>query len=99
MAHTCCRCGQEIPEGGLFYHVKLSAVSGYDGVINPENEATLPGILNDIAHRSSADLENDVYFEREVILCAACRKTVIEDFCRLSGVHGGPDKNPKDFLH
>jgi hypothetical protein len=99
MAHTCRRCGQEIPEGGLFYHVKLSAVSGYDGVINPENEATLPGILTDIAHRSSTDLENDVYFEREAIVCAACRKAVIEDFCRQVGIHGGSDKNPKDLLH
>lgn len=99
MTHICGRCGQDIPEGGLFYHVKLSAISGYDGVINPENEAELPGILTDIAHRSSADLEDEVYFEREVILCAACRKAVIEDFSHPAGIGGSPDKGPNDLLH
>ena len=99
MGHICCRCNQEIPEGGLFYHVKLSAVSGYDGVINPEQEKTLSGVLTDIAHRSSEELENDVYFEREVILCAPCRRAVIEDFTRMTGIGGGGDKNSKDLLH
>jgi|GEM_PF-877643 len=99
MAHTCHRCGHEIPEGGLFYHVKLSVVSGYDGVINPEHEGELPGILTDIAHRSSEDLEQDVYFEREVILCNTCRKAIIEDFSRQMGITGVYENNSKNLLH
>jgi hypothetical protein len=99
MAHICCRCGREIPEGRLFYHVRLSAVSGYDGVIEAEDEEKLQAILDDIARRSPGDLEGDVYFEREVILCAACRKAVVEEFSRQTGIDGSPDKNPKDLLH
>jgi hypothetical protein len=99
MDHTCCRCGQEIPEGGLYYHAKLSVVSGFDGVIDPVYGGELSGILSEIAHRSLEDLEKDVYFEREIILCNVCRKGVIEDFSRQAGIGGGPDKNPGDFLH
>jgi hypothetical protein len=99
MTHSCRRCSQEIPEGGLFYHVKLSAVSGYDGVIDLEYETQVSQIMDDISGKSSEDLEKDVYFEQEVILCSACRQVVIETFCGQLGTDGSPDKNPGDLLH
>lgn len=99
MTHSCCRCSQEIPEGGLFYRVKLSAISGFDGVIDPGLEEEISRIVDDISMRSPEDLEKDVYFEQEVILCGACRKVVIEAFCGQLGIDGSPDKNPGDLLH
>ncbi|MBN2223169.1 MAG: hypothetical protein JW765_00685 [Deltaproteobacteria bacterium] len=99
MGHTCRRCSQEIPEGGLYYHVKLSAVSGYDGFIDLEHEAAVSAIADEISGKSSEALEEDVYFEREVILCSSCRKAVIETFCEQLRIDGGPDKAPGDLLH
>lgn len=99
MAHTCYRCGMEIPEGGVFYHVKLTAVSGFDGVIDPGHETKLPEIVAEVRQQSAGQLENGVYYEREVILCAVCRKAVIEDFSRSAGIGRDADKNPRNLLH
>jgi hypothetical protein len=99
MTHICRRCSHEIPEGGLYYHVKLSAVSGFDGLIDPAHELELSRLVDDISKLSSEDLEKDVYFEQEVILCAACRMVVIETFCEQLGIDGSRDKNPGDLLH
>lgn len=99
MALICRRCNYEIPEGGLYYHVKLSAVSGFDGLVDPAHELELSRIVDDISKLSSEDLEKDVYFEQEVILCAACRTVVIDTFCGQIGVAGSPDKDRGDLLH
>lgn len=79
--------------------MKLSAVSGYDGVIDPEHERELSRIVDEISIKSSEDLEKDVYFEQDVILCGACRKAVIEAFWGQLGIDGSPDKIPGDLLH
>ncbi len=99
MTHTCRRCNREIPQGGLFYHVKLSAVSGYDGVIDPEHGRDMSAIIDEISEKSSEELEGDVYFEQGAILCGACRKLIVETFCEQLGIDGGPDKGPGDLLH
>ena len=99
MAHICRRCSHEIPDGGLYYHVKLSAVSGFDGLIDPARELELSRIVDETSKLSSEDLEKDVYFEKEVILCAACRTSIIEAFCGQLGIDGSPDKIPGDLLH
>jgi hypothetical protein len=99
MAQSCRRCGREIPDGGLFYLVKLSAVSGYDNVIDPTQDAQDQRVLGKIAESSAEDLENDIYFEREVILCHACRTAVIELFIAEVGTEEGPDATRGNLLH
>ncbi len=99
MAHICQRCKKRIPEGGLFYHVKLSAVSGYDGVINAE-EKPLPELVRDIEGQSAKELEETVFFEQEMILCAGCRHEIIELFQReVRSVGKGGSVIPGNRLH
>ncbi len=99
MAHSCRRCNKKIPDGGLFYIVKLSAASGYDGVINRSLDVEETGVLDDITGRSPEDLEKDVYFERDVILCYTCRTAVIELFCGEVGTGGDLDASRNNLLH
>jgi hypothetical protein len=99
MAHSCRRCNKKIPDGGLFYVVKLSAASGYDGIINRSLDVEEAGVLDEIAGRSSEDLEKDVYFEREVILCHTCRTAVIDLFCGEVGTGGDSDAPRNNLLH
>lgn len=99
MGHTCCRCKLEIPPGGFFYRVKLSAVSGYDGVIDPDQPTDVSAALKEIAGKSAEELEREVYFEHEVILCGACRKRVLETFCKYGEISADSDRNDTEILH
>ena len=99
MAQYCQRCKREIPEGGLYYHVKLSAISGYDEVIDPGREEHQAALIDDIAGRPPEELEKDVYFEREVIVCYSCRTVLIELFSREAGANDEPAPPPDKLLH
>jgi hypothetical protein len=99
MAHNCGRCNRAIPDGGLFYRVRLSALSGYDGVIDATADFEESGILEEIAQRPPEDLERDIHFEQEVILCYACRTAVIDFFCGETGKRGGSDTSANNLLH
>ncbi len=99
MTNRCRRCGREIPQGVLFYHVKLMAVSGYDGIIDPDHEADVSAIIEEISERTPEELEKDVYFEQEAILCGPCRTAVVETFCGQLEIDGSHGKNRADLLH
>ena len=99
MDHICQRCEKSIPEGGLFYHVRLSAVSGYDGVINAEDKQ-MPELVGDIEGQSAKELEETVFFEQEMVLCAQCRHQVVELFQREArSARPGGSGVPGNRLH
>jgi hypothetical protein len=99
VAHTCGRCNRAIPDGGLFYRVTLSALSGYDGVIDPSADLSQSQILEEIAGKKPEDLEHDIHFEQEVILCYACRTAIIDLFRGEVGKRGGSDTTGNNLLH
>jgi hypothetical protein len=100
MAHVCQRCRTTIPEGGLFYRVRLSAVSGYDGVIEETEDRTVDELVKEALGKTEQELEEEVYFEQEVILCAGCRREIVASFKREVGTDGDASPPiPGDRLH
>jgi hypothetical protein len=78
MADTfCALCGQSFPEGGLKYIVRIKIMSDFDGVIPPSeedpSEETLR-LLKEIDDLDVQELEDDVYQELSVYMCAHCKK-------------------------
>jgi len=75
------------------------AVSGYDGIIGPDHEADVTAIIEEISERTPEELEKDVYFEQEAIVCGPCRTAVVETFCGQLEIDRSHGKNRGDLLH
>ncbi len=93
---VCRRCKKEIPPGGAFFNVILTVMSGFDGVLDPDGDQDINGILDQVEDREAEQLERGVYFEEEVVLCAVCKEEVTASFLNeLDGkslvYSGGPE--------
>jgi hypothetical protein len=100
MSYQCHRCKREIVEGGLYYHVILTVLSGFDGFLDMDGDSDREDLLDKIKDASSDELERGVYFEEEVVLCVLCKDEITNLF--LSAVDGSPpslDGDPKERLH
>ena len=78
MRFRCDRCGKEIPPGGSSYIVKITAISNFDGIIEPQSNKDLRTLLEEIKEEIKGLpeelIEEEVYKEREFILCPRCKE-------------------------
>ena len=97
--NICHRCSKAIEEGGLFYHVKLTAISGFDGIL-PDTNDSVSSVLEHIDDKNPRELEMDIYYEQEVLLCMECKEEVTEQFLTVVGLKGPIDPDgPGGRLH
>ena len=98
---VCRRCKKEIPPGGVFYNVILTVISGFDGILDPDGDQDIDGVLLDqIEDREAEQLEKSVYFEEEVVLCAVCKEEVTASFLNeLDGKSSVYSRGPEGRLH
>ncbi|OQX53015.1 MAG: hypothetical protein B5M53_07475 [Candidatus Cloacimonas sp. 4484_209] len=78
MRLRCDRCGKEIPPGGNSYIIKITAISNFDGIIEPQSNKDLKTLLKEIKEEIKGLpeelIEEEVYKEREFILCPRCKE-------------------------
>jgi hypothetical protein len=78
MGFTCYKCGTEIKPGTNSFVVKITAVSNFDGIIPPQKNKDLETLLKEIEEEIRGlpeDLiEEEIYKEREFILCPRCKE-------------------------
>lgn len=74
----CDRCGATLPDGALFYILKIALTQGFDGVIPDDGEADLDALARRIDEKTRGVperlLEEDVHQEMAFVLCPRCRE-------------------------
>lgn len=78
MSLRCFKCGQEIVPGGTSYIIRITAISNFDGIIEPQEHKDLKSFLKDIEEELKGlpeDLiEEEIFKEKEFILCPRCKE-------------------------
>lgn len=78
MASHCFKCGIEIQPGARSFVVKITAVSNFDGIIQPQKSKDLDALLKEIEEEIRGlpeDLiEEEIYKECEFLLCPRCKE-------------------------
>ncbi len=78
MSLTCFKCGTEIEPGSRSFVVKILAVSNFDGVIRPQKSKDLETLMKEIEEEirglPEELIEEEIYKEREFILCPRCKE-------------------------
>jgi len=74
----CSKCEKEIPPGESSYIIRITALSNFDGIINPAKNIDLKSLLKEIEEEIKGlpeDLiEEEIFKEREFILCPRCKE-------------------------
>lgn len=74
----CFKCGVEIVPGGSSFIIKITAMSNFDGIIEPQKNIDLEVLLKEIEDEIRGlpeDLiEEEIYKEKEFILCPRCKE-------------------------
>ena len=78
--YQCGRCDKKIPEGGLYYVFTIQSVSGFDGIVDINEDSDISCASFRIERTSALDLERDVFWEHKVVVCAPCRETLVSLF-------------------
>ena len=78
--YQCGRCDKKIPEGGLYYVFTIQSVSGFDGIVEINEDQNISRASFQIEHTSALDLERDVFWEHKVVVCSPCRETLVSLF-------------------
>lgn len=96
-----CRCCEAaISPGSLYYYVTLTVVSGFDGVVGGDDDFLIDSALEKIAERDERALNQEVFFEEDVLLCPSCKGKVITLFLQTAhGEHNDPSGNSEVGLH
>lgn len=84
---NCHLCGRKMKETEAFFHVVLQVTSGVNRSLEPlsplDEKDQIETLLNHIAERDSASLEDEVHLERKFRVCPLCRLRVLEQLhCR-----------------
>lgn len=78
MTLYCSKCGKEISPGGNSYIIRITAISNFDGIIEPQNHVDLKSLLKDIEEEVKnlpEDLiEEEVFKEKEFVMCPRCKE-------------------------
>jgi hypothetical protein len=78
MSSHCFKCGIEIKPGARSFVVKITAVSNFDGIIQPQKNKDLNELLREIEEEIRGlpeDLiEEEIFKEREFLLCYRCKE-------------------------
>jgi len=78
--YQCGRCDKKIPEGGLYYVFTIQSISGFDGIVEINEDKNISRASFQIEQTSAHDLERDVFWEHKVVVCAPCRETLVSLF-------------------
>lgn len=74
----CEKCGRALPQGSLFYHLNISLLQGFDGVIEETDGASLKDCIARINEQTAGVpeslLEEEVHREFSFILCVRCKE-------------------------
>lgn len=87
----CHCCGKPLPPGGSYFVLRVEISTGFDGCL-PEPaedpEELIRAALKELAKRTAAENEKDVFEEMLMVLCPACRLAVrkqLRDIDRFAG--------------
>ncbi|MGK7346274.1 MAG: hypothetical protein ACNS63_10765 [Candidatus Nitrospinota bacterium M3_3B_026] len=83
----CDRCGVMIAEGAIRYVVRLVVAADDGGVVSePITDMEMDEIIQRLEEADAAELERNVFEEREYILCPRCKREFLKNPLR-----GGPE--------
>ena len=81
MLLLCNKCGKQITPGETSYIIKITAISNFNGILEPEKQKDLKMLLKEIEDETKGlpeDLiEEEIYKEREFVLCPRCKETFL----------------------
>ena len=77
----CARCGKDLKPGELKFILRLSVTADFDGYLRESDTGGLDAeaLLQQLAERSSTEMEDEVSMERAFLLCPNCRTAVLAD--------------------
>jgi len=95
----CDRCGKMIKEGDIRYIVRLLVADDDGGVVSePITDEEISEIISKLNSMASGELEQQVYEEREYILCRKCKQTFLKS--PFGHSHDGPpDDEVRKTIH
>ena len=74
----CAKCGRTVPDGGLFYDLRITLDQGFDGVIAEDQIEDLPSLMLRLDEQTRGVperlLEEDVHKVMRYRLCPRCRE-------------------------
>lgn len=77
----CEKCNKALPQGSIYYRLKISLLQGFDGVIEDTDVPSLKDLIIKINEQTAGVpeslLEEEVHREFSFILCGRCK----EKFC------------------
>jgi hypothetical protein len=98
--YRCGRCDKRIPEGGLYYVFTIQSVSGFDGVVEINADENICRASSRIERAEAFDLERDVFWEHKVVVCAACKETLVSLFMsELMSRHDEESESSERNIH
>ncbi|MCK4576107.1 hypothetical protein KAU34_06845 [candidate division WOR-3 bacterium] len=78
MILQCYKCNNKISPGGSSFLIKITAISNFNGIIEPQKNIDIKTLLKEIEEEIRGlpeDLiEEEIYKEREFILCPRCKE-------------------------
>jgi hypothetical protein len=82
----CGICGKRLRKGGNNYRMKLEIISDFDGHLsvpydeNRKYEDEMKELIDKLGDIPAEELEEEVYYGKELLICAQCRKALIHQF-------------------
>lgn len=74
----CEKCGRTLPQGSIFYQLKISLLQGFDGVIEEPQGADIKDFIARINEQTAGVpeslLEEEVHREFKFVLCGRCKE-------------------------
>jgi hypothetical protein len=81
----CDVCGKRFKKGGTRYRINLEVISDFDGYIEdfskkPEGhlEKKIDKIMEETEEMTEEQLEEDVYLQRQWLMCVDCREQFLK---------------------
>ena len=64
----------------MYYVFTVQSVSGFDGIVEINEDRNISCASLQIERTSAFDLERDVFWEHKVVVCAPCKETLVSLF-------------------
>jgi hypothetical protein len=85
-------CGKRFKKGGTRYRINLEVISDFDGYIEdfskkPEGylKPKLDKIMKETKEMTEEQLEEDVYLQRQWLMCVNCREQFLKTLEKFKG--------------